>query len=57
VRFVDADFEVFILEVIVPDPQAVAWLTGIDSICAVREGVAHVLDGPGRAQQFGFSGA
>ena len=56
VRFLDALGEdVLLAELVVAYPQAVAGLAGIDRVSAVRERVAHILEGAGRREQFGAS--
>ncbi|MNJ54360.1 hypothetical protein D3C77_497960 [compost metagenome] len=52
--FFDAEGQVGVIELVVAHPQAVARLTGIHRIGAIGEGVAHVLQGAGRGEQFWF---
>ncbi|MNT20341.1 hypothetical protein D3C72_1556470 [compost metagenome] len=52
--FLDAESQVGVVELVIAHPQAVARLAGIHRIGAVGEGVAHVLQGAGRGEQFRF---
>ncbi|MNJ30470.1 hypothetical protein D3C77_250690 [compost metagenome] len=52
--FLDAEGEVGVVEFVVAHAQAVARLAGIHRVGAVGKGVAHVLQGAGRGEQFGF---
>src|SRR5690606_124553 len=56
-RFVDAQRQVGVVELIVAHPQAVARLPGIHGVGAIGEGVAHGLEGPGGREQFGAKDA
>ncbi len=49
---VDAELQILVIEFVVAYPQAVARLARIDGVCAIGIGVAHVLEGPGRGEQF-----
>ncbi|MNT33888.1 hypothetical protein D3C72_1698360 [compost metagenome] len=52
----DTQGQVGVVEFVVAHPQAVPRLPGIDRIGTVGKGVAHVLQGAGRGQQFGVTG-
>ena len=49
--------QIFFQEVIISDSQAIARQSGIDGICAIGEGISHVLQGACWRQEFrGFHG-
>ncbi len=53
VRFINAQTQVGVIELVVAHAQAVARLPGIDRVGAVGKGVAHGFQGAGGRQQFG----
>jgi hypothetical protein len=52
VGLINAEAEVLLKEIIVADPEAIAWEACVDCVCPIGEGVAHVLYGSGGGEEF-----